>query len=120
MTRDVKERPGCGLPWPLGLLLLTPVSWVVPTASAAAVIIFLQNGRTIQAETVEILGDRVRIETPVETIELPRSAVLSIHPASPPTPSPTGPPPADVYRGLTQQMTDKLRREIQSRPPATV
>jgi hypothetical protein len=40
--------------------------------------------------------------------------------AEPPTPSPTGPPPADVYRGLTQQMTGKVRREIQSRPPATV
>jgi len=118
MTREVKERPGCGLRWPLGLLLLTPVSWVLPTASAAAVILFLQNGRTIQAEGMEILGDRIRIEKPTKTIELPRSAVLSIHPASPP--SPAGPPPADVYRGLTQQMTDKVRREIQRRPPATV
>jgi hypothetical protein len=117
MTREVKERPGCGLRWPLGLLLLTPVSWVLPTASAAAVILFLQNGRTIQAERMEILGDRIRIEKPTKTIELPRSAVLSIHPASPPTPSPTGPPAADVYRGLTQQMTDRVRREIQNRPP---
>jgi hypothetical protein len=123
MTREGKERPGCGLRWPLGLLLLTPVSWVLPTASAAAVILFLQNGRTIQAERaerMEILGDRIRIEKPTKTIELPRSAVLSIHPASPPTPSPTGPPPAEGYRGLTQQMTDKVRREIQNRPPATV
>jgi hypothetical protein len=120
MTREVKERPGCGLRWPLGLLLLTPVSWVWPTASEATVILFLQNGRTVQAERMEILGDRLRIEKPTKTIELPRSAVLSIHPASPPTPSPTGPPPATVYRGLTQQMTDKVRREIQNRPPATV
>jgi hypothetical protein len=78
------------------------------------------EGRTIQAERVEILGDRVRIEKPVETIELPRSAVLSIHPVSPPTASPPGPPPADVYRGLTQRMTDKARREIQNRPLAPV
>lgn len=120
MTREVKERPGCGLRWPLGLLLLPPVSWVWPTASAAAVIRFLQNGRTIQAERRESLGERLRIEKPTKTIELPRSAVLSIHPASPPTPAPTGPPPATVDRGLTQQMTDKVRREIQNRPPATV
>jgi hypothetical protein len=120
MTREVKERPGCGLRWPLGLLLLAPVSWVLPTASAAAVILFLHNGRTIQAERTEILGDRVRIEKSTKTIELPRSAVVSIHPVSPPTASPTGPPPADVYRGLTQQMTDKVCREVQNDPPATV
>jgi hypothetical protein len=81
-------------------------------------IIFLQDGRTIQAEKTEIIGDRIRIEKPTETIELPRSALLSIHPVSPPTASTSMPPPAEVYRDLTQQMGDKVRREIQERPGA--
>lgn len=106
--------------WPLFLLLVTPVSWSSPTPGLAAEIFLLQDGRTIQAETVEILGDRVRIGTPMETIELPRSAVLSIHPVSAPTASPNIPPPAEVYRDLTQQMTDRVRREIQNRPPTKV
>ena len=120
MTYEVKECTWPGLRWPLGLLLLTLASWVLPTASAAAVIIFLQNGRTIQAERTEVIGDRIRIEKPTKTIEVPRSAVLSIHPVSPLTASPSVPPPAEVYRGLTQQMTDKVRQEIQNRPPANV
>lgn len=73
---------------------------------------FLEDGRTIQAEKTEIIGDRVRIEKPAETIELPRSAVLSIHRVTPPTASPNVPPPAEMYGDLTQQMTDKVRREI--------
>ncbi len=76
---------------------------------------FLEDGRTIQAEKTEIIGDRIRIERPAETIELPRSAVLSIHRVSPPTTSPNVPPPAEVYPDLTQQMTDKVRREIKER-----
>jgi hypothetical protein len=120
MTCEVMNRTGCELRWPLGLPLLAPVSWVLPTASEAAVILFLQDGRTIQAEGREILGDRIRIETPTKTSELAGSAVLSIHPVSPPTTSPTGPPPADVYQDLTQQMTDKVRCEVQNDPPATV
>ncbi len=86
------------------------------TAVHAGEIVFLQDGRTIQAEKTEIVGDRVRIEKPAETIELPRSDVLSIHKITPPTASPSVPPPAEVYRDLTQQMTDKVRREIQDRP----
>jgi len=74
--------------------------------------VFLEDGRTIQAEKTEIIGDRVRIEKPAETIELPRSAVLSIHRVTPPSSSPSAPPPAEVYRDLTQQMTEKVRREI--------
>jgi hypothetical protein len=81
----------------------------------AAEIVFLEDGRTIQAEKTEIIGDRVRIEKPTETIELPRSAVLSIHRVTSPTASPNVPPPAEVYRDLTPQMTDKVRREIQER-----
>jgi hypothetical protein len=84
-----------------------------PTRAMAAETIFLQDGRTIQADKVEIIGDTVRIERPSETIELPRSEVLSIHPSAMPRGSPG---PADVYRDMTRQMNDKVRREIESRP----
>lgn len=100
-------------------LLLLAASYMLPAVSSAAEIVFLEDGRTIQAEKTEIIGDRVRIEKPAETIELPRSAVLSIHRVTPPTVSPNVPPPAEVYRDLTPQMTDRVRREIQegsSRP----
>ena len=78
----------------------------------AAETVFLQDGRTIQADKVEIVGDRVRIEKPAETIELPRSEVLSIHSSA----GPSAPPPGEVYRGMTEQMNDKVRREIEGRP----
>jgi len=98
---------------------LTPLFWALvlflgqPTGRAgAAETIFLQDGRTIQADKVEIVGATVRIEKPAETIEIPRSEVLSIHPSAAPTVSPG---PADVYRDTTRQMNDKLRREIESR-----
>jgi hypothetical protein len=81
--------------------------------ASAAETVFLQDGRTIQADKVEIIGDTVRIEKPAETIELPRSEILSIHPSAPPKVSPG---PADVYRDTTRQMNDKVRREIESRP----
>ena len=84
-----------------------------PVHSAiAAETIFLQDGRTIQADKVEIIGDRVRIEKPAETIEIPRSDVLSIHPSTTPNAS----PPGAVYKGMTEQMNDKVRREIEGRP----
>jgi hypothetical protein len=81
--------------------------------SAYAETIFLQDGRTIQADKVEIVGDTVRIEKPAETIELPRSQVLSIHPSAAPRVTPG---PADVYGDTTRQMNDKIRGEIESRP----
>ncbi len=81
--------------------------------AAAAETIFLQDGRTIQADKVEIVGDTLRIEKPAETIYLPRSDVLTVLPSAPPTVSPG---PADVYRDTTRQMNDKVRREIESRP----
>lgn len=81
--------------------------------AAAAETIFLQDGRTIQADKVEIIGDTVRIEKPAETIDIPRSDVLSIHSSAPPAVSPG---PADVYPDMTRQMNDKVRREIESRP----
>lgn len=79
----------------------------------AAETIFLKDGRTIQADKVEIVGDTLRIEKPTETIDIPRSEVLSVHPFAPPTVSPG---PADVYRDTTRQMNDKVRRELESRP----
>jgi hypothetical protein len=96
-------------------VLLAIVVWLFATEARGDEIIFLQDGRTIQAEKTEIIGDRVRIEKPSETIELPRASVLSIHRLSPPTASPAIPPPAEVYQDMTQQMTDKVRREIQER-----
>jgi len=92
----------------LGVVFLPPV----PVVSAEEVIIFLQDGRTIQADKTEIIGDRIRIEKPAGTIEIPRSDILSIHPVTPPKASSSPPPPADVYRDMTPQMTDKVRREI--------
>lgn len=96
----------------LALLLVVCVCRL-PARATAAETIFLQDGRTIQANKVEIVGDTVRIERPAETIELPRSEVLSIHPSAAPRFSPD---PADVYRDMTRQMNDKVRREIESRP----
>ena len=97
-------------------VLLTIGLWFFATESRADEIIFLQDGRTIRAEKTEIIGGRVRIEKPAETIELPRSEVLSIHQVASPTASPRVPPPSEVYRDMTQQMTDRVRREIQDRP----
>jgi hypothetical protein len=95
----------------IAIVLLAVVGQSAQSAIAAETI-FLQDGRTIQADKVEIIGDRVRIEKPAETIELPRSDVLSIHPSAPPSAS----PPGDVYRGMTEQMNEKVRREIEGRP----
>jgi hypothetical protein len=100
------------------LLVLLAASCLLPATSSAGEIVFLEDGRTIQAEKTEIVGDRVRIEKPARTIELPRSAVRSIHRVMPPTASPNVPPPAEVYRDLTQRMTDKVRREIRERSGA--
>jgi hypothetical protein len=95
----------------VGLLFLCLAQPAVRAGAAETV--FLRDGRTIQADKVEILGDTVRIEKPTETIELPRSEVLTIHPSTPPK---TSPGPADVYRDMTGQMNDRVRREIESRP----
>lgn len=86
-----------------------------PEGVAAGETIFLKDGRTIQADKIEIVGDTLRIEKPTETIDIPRSEVLSIHPSMPPQVSPG---PADVYRDATRQMSDKVRREIESGPRA--
>ncbi len=119
MSRELRAKRGQRCLFRIGLLLLVVASGFSPDFAASEEIIFLQDGRTIQAERTEIIGDRIRIEKPAETIELPRSDVLSIHPVTPPTASPNVPPPAEVYRDLTQQMTDKIHREIQERPGAS-
>lgn len=103
---------GCVL---AALLVAIGLGLAAPAAATAEEIIFLQDGRAIRAEKTEIIGDRIRIENPAETIEIPRSDVLSIHPVTPPAASPNVPPPAEVYRDMTQQMTDQVRREIQKR-----
>ena len=109
--KDHRRRWRVGL---TGLVWLTAViAWLAAEQATAAETVFLQDGRTIQADKVEIVGDRVRIEKPAETIEVPRSEVLSIHPRSEPRVSPG---PADVYRDTTQQMNDRVRREIDTRP----
>jgi hypothetical protein len=100
-----------------GGCLLVAASWLVSTPATAEEIIFLQDGHTIQAEKTEIIGDRLRIQTPTEIIEIPRSDVLTTHEVSPPTAPPT--PPAEVYRDITPQMNEKARQETQQllRPP---
>ena len=112
MSREVKVKKG-RRPRLIGLCFLGAACLLLVTvASAEEVIIFLQDGRTIQAEKTEIIGDKIRIEKPAGMIEIPRSDVLSIHPVTPPKASPMTPPPADMYRDMTPQMTDKVRREI--------
>ena len=97
--------------------LLPLFAAVVQAGSVSATeFIFLQDGRVIQADKVEIQGDRVRITKPAETIDVPRSEVSSIHSSSAPNPSAGPSAPAEVYRDMTQQMNDKVRREIEGRP----
>jgi hypothetical protein len=111
VSREPRAETGRGPLLPIGLRVLVTASGLWATAASAEEIIFLQDGRTIRADKTEISGDRVRIQKPAETIEMPRSDVLSIHPVAPPKASPGVPPPAEVYRDLSQQMTDKVRRE---------
>src|SRR5574341_1677953 len=70
-------------------VLLAALLWFFAAEARADEIIFLQDGRTIRAEKTEIIGDRIRIEKPAETIEIPRSDVLSIHQVNQPTASPS-------------------------------
>ena len=112
MSRESRAETGRGFLLPIGLLVLVTASGPLAATASAEEIIFLQDGRTIRADKTEIIGDRIRIEKPAETIEIPRSDVLSIHPVTPPQASPGTPPPADVYRDVTPQMTDKVRGEI--------
>ena len=119
MTCAEKVRTKRGLRWLSGPLALAVILWLLPIPSDAALIIFFKDGRTLQAERTQIIGNRVRITTPTEILEPPSSAVFSIHEVPPPTASPNGPPPAEVYRDITQQMTDRVRSEIQGQMGAS-
>ena len=112
MTRESRARRCLSFLLHVGPFIVMAASGLPTTVASAEEIIFLQDGRTIQADTTEVIGDRIRIHKPAEIIEIPRSDVLSIHPVTPPKASPVTPPPADVYRDVTPQMTDKVRREI--------
>jgi hypothetical protein len=79
---------------------------------AGADTVFLEDGRTIQVDSVEIVGDRVRLKRVGEVIEVPRSQVTSIH--TPPRPAAPQAPPAAVYPGFVEQMTDRVRGEVES------
>lgn len=101
--------------WLPTLLILVLLSWPPPTSVGATEIVFLEGGRTIQADRVQFFGDRVHIERGTKTIQVDRSAVLSIHRLSRPVAFPNEVPPAEVYRNLAEQMTEKVRRDIQER-----
>ncbi len=111
------------LRWVLGMglcgLLLTGVFWLLPGRARAEQIIFLQDGHTLQADKVEVVGDQVRITRPSgKIVDLPKSDVLSIHDVTPPRPAPTTPsaaPPSD----LTQQMNNEVRGQIQQQKSLT-
>ena len=115
MARNLITRGFRDLGWMwLSLLLPTATFWIAAGPVAAGEIIFLQDGRTIQAERSEIIGDdQIRVWKPAGVVVLPRSKVLSIHPTDPPTAFPSSPPPAAVYGNLTQRMTDEVHHEIQ-------
>jgi hypothetical protein len=93
-----------------------------PSVAWAGEFIFLNNGKVLQADKTEILGDTVRFETPTgETVTIPRERVLSIHPRTASEalpPSPAQAPPPQVYGNMTQQMNDQVRQQIQHGPSA--
>ncbi len=109
--------------WVLGIglcgLLLTGGAWLLPDQARAEQIIFLQDGHTVQADNVEVVGDQLRITRPSgKIVYLPRSDVFSIHDVTPPRPAPSTPsgaPPSD----LTQQMTNEVRGQIQQQKSLT-
>ncbi len=86
-----------------------------PAAGAAGETIFLEDGKTIQVDKVEELGDRYRVERHGATFDIPKEKVMTIHPTTPPSGTPSPTPPADVYKGITQEMNEKVRREIQAK-----
>lgn len=113
MRVKMAERKHWGSNRWLGPSLVAAALWLLSTPAIAEEIIFLQDGRTIQADKTEVIGDRLRIQKPTEIIDIPRTDVLSIHEVSPPTASPGATPPAEVYRDMTQQMNEKVRLDTQ-------
>jgi hypothetical protein len=99
------------------VLAVACLGFLGPDVASAGEFIFLNNGRVLQANKLEIVGDTVRFETPAgETVSLPRERVLSIHPQSPPTGLPSA--PGRVYGNMTQQMNEQVRQQIQHGPSA--
>ncbi len=94
-----------------GLLIVLAAGGLFTGRAALADTIFLEDGRTLQADRVQVLGDRVRIEREgQETIDLPKSRVLSVHP---PRPSPPRvPPPPAIYPNFVQEMTNEVRGQL--------
>jgi hypothetical protein len=105
------------------LLLFASVLSLAAVGTAwAEQYIFLNDGRVIQAERSEIVGDRIRLETPTgAVVEIPRADVTTIHepplPGGAPPPAPQATPPASVYGNMTQQMNEQVRKEIQQGGP---
>ena len=106
-TQDILR----GISW---RALLAAFLLAAPTGAAAETI-FLQDGRTIQADKVEDLGDRYRVGGPGATFDLPKEQVMTIHPTAPPSGTPAPSLPADVYKDMTRDMNEKVRREIQTK-----
>lgn len=93
---------------------LAPMT-LVGAGPAVGEIVFLEDGRVIQADKVEVQGDRVRIEGPGMSLDLPQREVLSIHPTPPPGGTPPKPSPAETYRDLPQQLQERIRRDLEGR-----
>ncbi|MBI4536903.1 MAG: hypothetical protein HY712_02970 [candidate division NC10 bacterium] len=98
-----------------GWWLLLAVFALAAPRGAAAEMIFLQDGSAVQVDKVEPLGDHYRVERNGKTLEIPRADVMSIHPTSPPSGTPGTTSPAEVYRDLTRDMNEKVRREIRTK-----
>jgi hypothetical protein len=93
------------------LALMCLVGGLTPGRASAQDVVFLQDGRTLRVDKVEVQGDRVRVERAGtgEVLDLPKSEVLSVHEAAPPL---TGPgSPAAAYPNFVQQMTDAVRSQ---------
>jgi len=113
-VRDLKRAYGKSTRLPMVGIAIAVLTLATPHRDAAAgEVVFLKDGQTIQADKTEVIGDRVRSQRPTGEIELPRSSILSIHELTSPGSGATSPPPAKVYPGLTQDMNERVRQEIQ-------
>ncbi len=95
----------------VALALVCLLGGLTAGRASAEDVVFLQDGRTIRVDKVEVQGDRVRVERAGtgEVLDLPKSEVLSVHGAAPPL---TGPgSPAAVYPNFVEQMSDAVRSQ---------
>jgi len=93
-------------------LAVAATAWAGP---AWAEIVFLEDGRIIQADRVEVQGDRVQVESQGMSLSVPAREVITIHPTPPPGGTPPHAAPADTYRDLPQQMNERIRQELQGK-----